>query len=275
MKNELKKLIEDRISSKKISQNELAKQLEVSNGTISNILNDRWERINESMITKLYAKLNTGNKVKLIQTHNLQNIFETCDRARKFKKLVTIHGKEGAGKTVALDEYNRRNPNTYKITCINSMKPKQMLLELTRVLGMNYNASIYEMVLKIAEEINKKENPLIIIDEVSAMSQTNLLYLKDIWDMVENNCGIVHCGMDYFVTNLEKAVEKSKTGMPEFYSRISYYLKLSEITNEEIKFICNENGIDDCTDFWHSMNFRVLGNLIKNKKENRNEYELQ
>ena len=275
MKNELKKLIEDRISSKKVSQNELAKELEVSNGTISNILNDRWERLNESMITKLYAKLNTGNKLKLVETHNLQNIFETCDRSRKFKKLVAITGKEGAGKTVALDEYNRRNPNTYKITCINSMKPKQMLLELTRVLGITYNASIYEMVVRIAEEINKKEKPLIIIDEVSAMSQTNLLYLKDIWDMVENNCGIVLCGMDYFVTNLEKAVEKSKTGMPEFYSRISYYLKLSEITNEEIKFICNENGIDDCTDFWHSMNFRVLGNLIKNKKENRNEYELQ
>jgi DNA transposition AAA+ family ATPase len=275
MKNELKKLIEDRISSKKVSQNELAKELEVSNGTISNILNDRWERLNESMITKLYAKLNTGNKLKLVETHNLQNIFETCDRSRKFKKLVAITGKEGAGKTVALDEYNRRNPNTYKITCINSMKPKQMLLELTRVLGLNYNASIYEMVLKIAEEINKKENPLIIIDEVSAMSQTNLLYLKDIWDMVENNCGIVLCGMDYFLANLEKAVEKSKTGMPEFYSRISYYLKLSEITNEEIQFICKENGIEDFTDFWHSMNFRVLGNLIKNKIENRYEYELQ
>lgn len=275
MKNELKKLIEDRISSKKVSQNELAKELEVSNGTISNILNDRWERLNESMITKLYSKLNTGNKLKLVETHNLQNIFETCDRSRKFKKLVAITGKEGAGKTVALDEYNRRNPNTYKITCINSMKPKQMLLELTRVLGLNYNASIYEMVLKIAEEINKKENPLIIIDEVSAMSQTNLLYLKDIWDMVENNCGIVLCGMDYFLSNLEKAVEKSKTGMPEFYSRISYYLKLSEITNEEIRFICKENGIEDFTDFWHSMNFRVLGNLIKNKIERKYEYELQ
>lgn len=275
MKNELKKLIEERISSKNISQNELAKELGVSNGTISNILNDHWERLNDSMITKLFAKLNTGSELKIIQTHNLQNIFETCNRARKFKKLVAITGKEGVGKTIALNEYNKRNANTYKITCINSMKPKQMLLELTRVLGITYNASIYEMVVRIAEEINKKEKPLIIIDEVSAMSQTNLLYLKDIWDMVENNCGIVLCGMDYFLTNLEKAVEKNKTGMPEFYSRISYYLNLDKITNEEIQFICKENGIEDCTDFWHAMNFRVLGNLIKNKKENRYEYELQ
>ena len=57
MKNELKNLIQERISSKKVSQNELAKELGVSNGTISNILNDHWERLNESMITKLLSQL--------------------------------------------------------------------------------------------------------------------------------------------------------------------------------------------------------------------------
>jgi DNA transposition AAA+ family ATPase len=267
MKNELKNLIEVRISEKKISQNDLAKELSVSNGTISNILNDRWERINESMITKLLSKLRNGYNLQIVQTHNLQNTWETCNNARKFKKMVGIIGKEGAGKTVALNQYESRNKNTYKITCINSMKPKQLLLELTRVLGLNYDASIYEMVVKISEEINKKENPLIIIDEVSAMSETNLLYLKDIWDKVDNNCGIVLCGMDYFLKNLEKAVEKQKKGMPEFYSRISLWLRLDEITNEEIYFICKKNGIQDAKDFLGSMNFRMLGNLIKNKIE--------
>ena len=267
MKNELKKLIEDTISSKKISQNQLAKKLGVSNGTISNILNDHWERINETMITNLLSQLRNKFKLQLIETANFQNVWDTCEKARKYKRLMTIVGREGAGKTVALNQYNDRYPNTYKITCIRLMKPKEFLQEILKSLGVTFTGSLYEMILKIAYELNKKNDPVLLIDEISAMSISHLIYIKDLWDLIENNCGIVLCGQPYFLTNLENAVQKCKIQMPEFYSRISYFVHLKSITRSELKAICKINEIENI-DFNSVPNFRVLGNIIKNQKEN-------
>ena len=268
MKNELKNLIQERISSKKVSQNELAKELGVSNGTISNILNDHWERLNESMITKLLSQLRNEFNLQLIQTSNFQNIWNSCDKARQYKRLIAITGKEGAGKTVTLNEYHKRNENTYKITCIRLMKPKELLAEILKSMGVAFSGTLYQMILRIAEELNKRINPILLIDEISVLSISHLIYIKDIWDLVENNCGIVLCGQNYFLTNLQNAVEKCKIGMPEFYSRISFFLKIQKITNKEIEAICKLNNIDDVEFFYDSPNFRVLGSLIKNKKEN-------
>ncbi|AZA95338.1 ATP-binding protein [Chryseobacterium shandongense] len=204
---------------------------------------------------------------KIVTTKNFNSIFQQCDRARTYKKLIAITGNEGTGKTIALQQYERDNENTFKIHCLKTMKAKELLTAILFSLGESFTGSPYQMTFKIAEILNSKEKPLLMFDEISTLGVSHLIYIKDIWDMVENNCGIVLCGQHYFITNLEKAVSKFKVGMPEFLSRISSFTELDEITNQEIEYICKENGIEDCNKYFNLPNFRVLSNIIKNLKE--------
>lgn len=269
MQNELQNLLHERINAKNISQNELASQLGVSNGTISNILTGKWERIKDSMITYLLTKLRDDNGMKIYSTQNFQTIYRQCDRAREYKKMICITGEEGTGKTLALVQYERNYENTYKVHCLKTMRSKEFLTAILFSLGESFTGTPYQMTFKIAETLNKKHKPVLLFDEISEVPVSHLIYLKHIFDLVENNCGIVLCGQPYFLTNLEKAVTINKIGMPEFYSRIGSFTELDEITRNEIEFICKENGIVDYKQYLNLPNFRVLSNVIKTLKENQ------
>lgn len=204
---------------------------------------------------------------KIVTTQNYNSIFQQCDRARSYKKLIAITGDEGTGKTIALQQYEKDNAETYKVHCLKTMKAKELLHAILFSLGEDFTGTPYQMTFKIAEILNSKEKPLLMFDEISTLGVSHLIYIKDIWDMVENNCGIVLCGQHYFIINLKKAVSKFKVGMPEFLSRISSFTELDEITKQEIEYICKENGIDDFKKYCNIPNFRVLSNVIKNLKE--------
>lgn len=211
--------------------------------------------------------LNRKTMQKIVTTQNFNSIIQQCDRARTYKKLIAITGEEGTGKTIALQKYEKDNEETYKVHCLKTMKAKELLQAILFSLGESFTGSPYQMTFKIAEILNRKANPLLMFDEISTLGVSHLIYIKDIWDMVENNCGIVLCGQHYFITNLEKAVSKFKVGMPEFLSRISSFTELNEITKQEIEYICKENGIEDFKMYLNLPNFRVLSNIIKNLKE--------
>ena len=264
MKTEIKNLINQRLEQKNISQNQFSKILGISNATLNYILNDNWEKVSDEMINKIYVQLKPQD-LKIVKTINFQTVWENCTIARTHKKMIAITGTEGAGKTVAVSEYGKNHQNTYVVTCQNSMRPKQLFLEIVKAMGLNNNSNVYDLIQFLANEINKKENPVIIIDEVSLLNHTTLMYLKDLWDRI--NCGLVLVGVDYFKTNLIKAVEKNKIGMPEFFSRVNLWVELSKPKRNEIEFICRENSITDDETikslYWVN-NFRILGNTISN-----------
>ena len=269
-KNELqekvRELVTTHLEQKKISQNKLAEMIGVSNGTISNIVNEVWERLNESMLLKIRSFFNTKDWT-IIETHNFLTVKNACNEAREFKKMISVIGYSGAGKTTALQHYYQKNANTYLVTCGRAMRTKQLLSEILKSLGVNYLASDYEMVRMIIDELNKKESPLLIIDEASKLSANALMYLQDIWDGIEDNGGIVIAGVEYLINNIKKGAEKNKMGMPEFYGRVSKWIYLQLPEKKEVEAICINNGLTD-KDLIKSMHrigsFRLMRNVINN-----------
>ena len=102
LQQEVKQLIENYLETKKVSAKKLAEHIGVSNGTISNIMNEVWERVNDSMLLKIKSFFKVKNWV-LVNTQNFLIIQEACDRARQTRVMSGIVGFAGAGKTTAID----------------------------------------------------------------------------------------------------------------------------------------------------------------------------
>lgn len=244
LQEEVKDLIQNLLHQKQVSQNKLAEMLDVSPATISNILNDYSERLNESMLLKIKAFFKKRNWT-LIETANFINIQNTCNEARRRRCMMAVVGYSGAGKTTALQNYYEQNSNTYIVTCGRSMRTKQFLLEILKSLGVNYLASDYEMIKKVIDELNKRQNPLLIIDEASKLSTNALMYIQDIHDGTEGNAGIVIAGVEYLLLNLKKSSDRNKPGMPEFYRRVTLWQHLEAPSKKEKEAICMNNGVFD------------------------------
>lgn len=266
LQQEVKDLILVYMEQKKVSQNKLADLLGVSPATVSNIVNELWERLNEAMLLKIKSFFKSAAWV-VIETTNFTIIQDCCKKARKRKLLTGIIGFTGAGKTIALQNYYTNNPNTFMVTCARTMRVKQFLAEILKALGVNYLASDYEMVKQIIEILNKKSNPLLIIDEASKLSPNALMYIQDIWDGIESNAGLVIAGVEYLFDNLKKSADKNKLGMPEFYGRVSSWQYLQEPSKPEIEAICQNNGVSDMAQIktmYRLGNFRHVRNSILN-----------
>lgn len=268
LQQKVKELVVNLLQNKEVSQNKLAEMIGISPATLTNLLKERWEKFNESMLIKIYSYF-TPNNWNLVETTNFETIYCRCDEARNKKSLIALIGYAGAGKTATIRNYYENNPDTYLVTCAKNMRTKQFLSEILKSLGVSYLASDFEMTKTIIEELNKKQAPLLIIDEASKLSSTHLMYIQDIWDGIEPNCGLILAGVDYLLTNVKKQAEKNKIGMPEFYSRVSMWQYLSPPTKEEIKSICIANGIEDknaLQAICKLKNFREVKHAIKNLK---------
>lgn len=266
LQQEVRELIINHLEIKAVSQNELAKMVGVSNGTISNIVNEIWERVNETMLLKIKSFFKTKGW-NVVETHNFSTIQKACNSARKKRFMIGLLGSAGTGKTTALQNYYESNANTFFVTGDRAMRSKQLLSEILKSLGVSYVASDYEMVKMIIDVLNKKNNPLLIIDEASKLSPNALMYMQSIWDGIEDNAGIILAGVESLYDNLKKSSERNKVGMQEFYSRVAQWQYLNPPTKKEIEAVCINNGVtnhEEIKTMYRLGNFRYVRNVILN-----------
>jgi DNA transposition AAA+ family ATPase len=266
---EAQNLIKEFIEQKDISKSKLSKKVGVNAAVITFISNNQIEMVSDEMLLKVINTLKSKSSFNTLGTSNYNTIFNICKDATKHHKLTGIIGYTGAGKSTALYDYYRSTKNVFYVECKNSMNRKQFLHEVLAELGVNFLGSVYDMVKLIIDELNSKENPLLIIDEAGKLSTTLILDLHDLRNATINNAAIIMAGCEYFQKNLLKAVTKDKTGYPEFYSRVVNWNILNRPTKVEIAAICQSNGVSDedtIKEFFKLNNYRLLHNAIMNER---------
>jgi DNA transposition AAA+ family ATPase len=246
LKQEAKELLIDFLGKKKVSKVKLAGKIGVSNSVLTYVTQEQWENVSEEMLMKIVNTLKTpGGNYKIVETGNFRTVQIMCKHVARWHQMCGLTGFPGAGKTTALKSYYRSNPHVYYVECKSYMNNRQFFRSISNELGVNCEGSLCDMLESIVTAFKKKESPLLIIDEAGKLSHRQILVLHDLRNATDSNLGIILSGCEYFRENLEKGVKREKTGIPEFYGRISSWQILSAPSKAETKAIFESNGICD------------------------------
>lgn len=253
--------VNDYCEQKAISKADLATMTGISGATISNMTNGKWESITAKMWQRLWNHVRPFQDGKVFQTSDFYAVHRLCDRARGNRYMVGLTGDTGMGKTVALEAYARRG-NVFYIYYNSTMRPKHFYLELGRLLGYDFDGNMYDVVNKACETLNAMDSPLIIIDEASKLTDAMVHSLHVLRDRTMRNCGMVLAGMPYFRSSLINKANRHKMGFSEFLRRIMLWHDMSGLTADEVRFVCDQNGITDAREVKALMGRRKIGDLM-------------
>lgn len=260
-KETIREAVKEYCTTKGFSQKELYAKAGVSDGTISKILNGKFEGISDVMFKKLWNVVNNVRLSTLFSTNDYRAVKKACDQARKNCFMIGITGDTGMGKTTALKIISR-NRNTFYVSYDKTMKSREFFAAILKELGISFMGNVHEMVNKIVDELSVLDAPLLMIDEAGKLTHNVMLYLHVVRDKTDSNCGIILAGMPYFETNLRKNSDKQKEGYAEFLRRINIWHQLKGLSRNEVEEICVANGIDSIEEIKPFFIHRRFGDLM-------------
>ena len=183
--------------SKSRTQSHLVKQISFSAGSVSTLINGVHSvdptpviEVIIPIIEDAIVPLQIGEFVNT-STYHLVKI--ACDRARETRRFSVVAGSPGVGKSSALQEYRRTNPNTIYIEGSEFTTSTVVLDELIEALGIKLSSNNTKA-SKAKLVINKLQgsNRLIILDEADKCAADVCDPLRTISD--RTGCGVVLAG---------------------------------------------------------------------------------
>jgi len=258
---ELKAAINDYCRKKGISKNELAVQIGVNGAYLSKIETEKFDEINDEVLNKIRAAISLRSVTEVYKTSDLASVFNQCEHTRKLHLMTGLIADTGMGKTLSLRAYSMRE-NVFLVTVNKGMSSKRFLISILKTMGIQFDGGIHEVMDRIAEELNRLDDPLLIIDEAGKLSHAMILHLHDLREYTRTNCGILLSGMPYFKWNLKKHSERQKEGYAEFLRRINVWHELKGLSREETEHVCRDQGITGSLTSYHGLRFADLMNEI-------------
>lgn len=207
-------------------------------------------------------------KFKIHQLDNFKFVQQACEDAMINNKMIGILAPPGVGKTFSLKHFVETNNNVFYTELGESVNSREMYHRiLVSITGRDIrsNDSVAVLIWKIEKElINKSTKSLIIIDEAGKIDKKRVKYFHELRNLTQYKCGIIISGPNYFEDEIISWVNNNVHGIEEFYSRVSYWVRLIRPTNAEIKavFKNEELGKNDAEK-------ELLFNILKTPYEKR------
>lgn len=250
-KEAIKKLVQGSIQHLG-GQRAVATRTNVSPATISQIVNDNWDKISTDMWTRIGAALGYKEDAwQLVDTiYNMRMIEQTFADAKKHAMMMCVSWKAGSGKTAGsklfVEKYAGRQ--VYYIQC-REWSIKQFLVHLCQVLGVEVprgNATGDDLMKVVVDFFLMRANhkPLLIVDEADKLKGTALRTFIPLYNETEDRLGIVLIGTEHLAQNIKRGVRYNKKGFDELDSRLGRnYIRLYGATQKDVVKICKANGI--------------------------------
>lgn len=230
------------------SQNKAANSLKgISNGTLSTILNRKWENISEAMWLKLQAQVCGAQGWHLCETVAYRSLIAYMQDAQEDANVIWVTGPAGIGKSTAAREYAKTHRDVFVLTCSEDMTRADFIRELATVIGVNAQGlKVRETLQEIIRELLTKDAPLLIFDEGDKLTDSVLYYYVSLYNSLEELCGMVFLSTDYIQKRISRGVQSCKKGYDEIDSRICRrFVGLQPVNSNEVAAICRANGLED------------------------------
>ena len=233
------------------SGNKAAKLLDVSSGTISQILNGNIDKIADEMWRKIEGQINqqTSKGWQAAPTKFYKTFTALLLDAKTHSNTFAITADAGSGKTFATRQFAAANSDVYHIICCDWWAPAGFFSEVLRVMGLsdritcNDNAAMMNAIMKT---LARKDSPLLIFDEADKLQDKVLRTFISLYNMLEDICGIVLCATANLERRISNGVRRGTMGYNELYSRMGRrFIQIPQNNKLDITAICQYNGITD------------------------------
>lgn len=248
-KNEIRDLLQEYVG-RFPSQNRAANSLTgVSAGTMSTILNGRYETISDEMFIKIRAQIapKKADDWSLCETMLYKELSTLLADAQQYQNVAWAVSPAGSGKSTTAADYAAKHENAFLVSCSEDMKRGDFIRELARVIGVNVaDMSLRAALEKVTKYLLSLDNPLLIFDEGDKLPDVVFYYFITIYNRLEGHCGIIFISTNYIKRRIEVGLSYNKKGYDEIHSRICRkFIELTPASGFEVAAVARANGIDD------------------------------
>lgn len=237
----------------------------VSNATISNVLNDKHEKVAATMwqnIKNQVSKKGEWQYVAIRPSIFIDKVIQDAAENSTVKGLVGI-----AGGCKSKSVLRTETANVFVVSCHEYFTSRDFLESISEAMGVKiYSARISTLMKEIVKHLLKLKNPVIIIDEADKLDRKVLYFFISLFNALEGKCGLIIQATHYLQSFIQNGVDNGRKGFQEIYSRIGQiFLEVPKINLNDAKKICKANGLTDdttITQIFNGCNYDVR--VIKN-----------
>lgn len=234
--------------AQKGSQNKASNSLKgVSPAVISHLLGGNWEPYSDEMFRKISVQIGfNSTEWQFADTSTSMELMELLEASKKNATVITLIGKAGTGKSETTKKFEQQNSNVFRIECGQHWTPEYFLSKIIKKMGINSNSTkVPYMMDEIIDAISNLEKPQIIIDEVDKLKEEPLSFLITFYNELFRRCSIVILATSYLKKRFEDGLRLRKKSYKELHSRYGTYIDLEELSAEDIRLVCELNGLRD------------------------------
>lgn len=219
----------------------------VSVGTVSNILNGRFENISDEMFRNVASQVGGMGTPgwQIVETGAYQEITEVLSDAQRWRSVRWVTGEAGCGKSTTARVYLQDHKEVFYILCSEDMKKGDFVREIARTVGIRTEGcNIREVWGLILDDIIRMDAPLLVFDEADKLTEPVFHYFISLYNKLEEKCGVVFLSTDYIVKRISNGLKYQKPGYKEFFSRIGRkFFTLEPTDQNDVYIICTANGL--------------------------------